>query len=482
MKAGRPTVIITWTLFAVQVLTGSLWTLLAIGNVSTYGDSTDYLILARTLEIPDYRGVAYPAFIHVLSRIFPNYAVQAVYLVQMAVSAWAAWYFLRTAFRLAAPSSAALGRIRGWRMAALAAATVSAPLWMHFSLAVMPDILVSSFTLLFIAALAASCASEAGILRKRSLALAWVMAGMLPLLRPEKIYVVLPLVAGAYLLSAVPAWRRESRNRVIRAQLLGGLTFILSILAVVHGIRGFFPQASSRNPPFSNVRVRLANRVTYGVFKDVYPYLEPATRERIGPKDVERITAHRRNLNLVLKRILTGDPAQDNPLLDDIILQSLARQPAKVLYRAAFDLSSYLLVPAAFYYQYFFKTRVDNFSIYTVDKMASQTAWGRFGDCLTRFYVFFSLLVVVWMWFVVLRHRGTGPRLPKRLGLRLLFGLTLLYHLANSLMFGLFDNLFHIRYALPSFLLFLMWSIFLLGQQPPFGADVISLREASTET
>jgi hypothetical protein len=50
-------------LIAIQVILGVTWTVQNLGDVPHYGDTQEYLQLARTLKVDLYRGIAYPALL-----------------------------------------------------------------------------------------------------------------------------------------------------------------------------------------------------------------------------------------------------------------------------------------------------------------------------------------------------------------------------------------------------------------------------------
>src|SRR6185503_16392607 len=60
----RRLVVLIWlALVVIQLTIGVTWIVKNMGVIPDYGDTGDYLQLARTLEVDAYRGIAYPAFI-----------------------------------------------------------------------------------------------------------------------------------------------------------------------------------------------------------------------------------------------------------------------------------------------------------------------------------------------------------------------------------------------------------------------------------
>src|SRR5437867_4584802 len=59
-------------LIGLQLLLGITWAAQNLGHVPGYGDTTEYLELARSLKVDPYRGIAYPALLALANAVSPG--------------------------------------------------------------------------------------------------------------------------------------------------------------------------------------------------------------------------------------------------------------------------------------------------------------------------------------------------------------------------------------------------------------------------
>lgn len=157
-------------LVGAHVVLGVVWIAQNFDTVPDYGDTGDYLNLARTLEVDSYRGIAYPALIASVNRLpggagllrsagrgaaGPKMKAGVLYLqtLQMLASLAGLVYFLRVFVGRVEPPAASRWIPRATALLLLALLFLD-PLVAHFGLAIMTDSLALSAALAFCAALA----------------------------------------------------------------------------------------------------------------------------------------------------------------------------------------------------------------------------------------------------------------------------------------------------------------------------------------
>lgn len=306
----RRLVLLIWlALIGLQLALGATWIARNIDRIPDYGDTGDYLQLARTLEVDAYRGVAYPAFIAAVDRMpggagllrSANKAVGlkvkagVLYLqvIQCLASLAALYFFLRTFLAPTVPRPTASPPTASQPTAPLLARCAGGltllllwldPLVAHFGLAIMTDSLASSSSLAFCAAFAAF-----GLGKTRRALYGLVLFASFVLtasLRVEKLAVLAcatmaTLAAWLFLQRGIaPEERRFSPARALE---IAGIVAAGSVVVLaLH--RG--AQSDGRRWPFYDSLVH--SRIVFPNLSKVYDELPKKFQSRVSRKDAER--------------------------------------------------------------------------------------------------------------------------------------------------------------------------------------------------
>lgn len=290
-----------WLLLAgLQLVLGGTWLVRNVNAIPDYGDTGDYLQLARTLKVDAYRGIAYPAFLAGLNEL-PGAAgllrgagrggqgtkLKAGVLYLQGLQCLAALGALAYATRvlLARAEPRAGPRWAGRALGALLVLLLFLdPLVVHFGLSIMTDSLALSGSLLYCAALAAFAL---GTGRRWVSALLLLLGYLLTAsIRPEKVWVlgcatIATLVAWVWLeRRAAPAERLLSRGRA-----LGVLAIAAAVSATVFLLHRDAHDPGNRWP----VRDSLVHsRIVFPHLTEVYDQLSEKTRKRLPPDKAAR--------------------------------------------------------------------------------------------------------------------------------------------------------------------------------------------------
>lgn len=150
-----------FALLIALVLGGINWMAGNIHEVPQYGDTVEYLRLARTIDVDQYRTILYPWFLHlcaVSATIGKASNPFWAYLGQIALSLVASMIFgsaLSTDLAATRKTGA-----KNWLIVAIVAlATTTCPLMAHFSLSLMSDSIASSLTVATVGSIAHVLAS-----------------------------------------------------------------------------------------------------------------------------------------------------------------------------------------------------------------------------------------------------------------------------------------------------------------------------------
>jgi len=334
-------------LLAAQALVGLFWLARNLGDVPEYNDTLDYIRCSRSLEVPGYRGVAYPLFLAAIDRLVGGEDLEVadeasadehpgagrvkqgradrrlpgnafvpnprsrqalvVQLVQLVLVAGSLTYFLRV---FVAPlggsrTHAALGGLLVWLL-------LADPLVGHLQLAVLTDGLTLSASLVACAALVRLLFGERQrVLHAAALFLSVLLASTL---RVEKVWVL----AGT-LLGSLAFWWLTERRRDASARALSSaralqvaciaLAAVLAALAAQRAFRG----EGKRLPAYDFI---LDQRILFPHLVAVYPEL-PAEFRAAMSEDEAR--AHDEDVVFAwrgIEGVGGGDPELRRSLLE----------------------------------------------------------------------------------------------------------------------------------------------------------------------
>jgi hypothetical protein len=289
---------------------GVAWTALHVGHVPRYWDTNEYLLLAKSLKVDQYRGVAYPALLAAANRwtrepllepflwkSTPDDQLEsramggfvALQLLQLSICVAGLGYFVYVFANLACRGSARDKRVWSLGLGALVLLLAFDPIVAHHNLAIMTDGLALSASLAFCAAFA-----QLGLGRGSPWVSSAVLLGSLLLaggLRFEKSWVALGTA-----IATVALWKRfeepadgeapPRRPLAAFGIVLAGLAALLLLQEVV----GVAPPRYRWGTATTILHLRLIHPHLSAIYQD----LSPEIRAVITPQQAER---YDRNLN-----------------------------------------------------------------------------------------------------------------------------------------------------------------------------------------
>jgi len=322
-RGRRALLILGGALMMAQVGLGLAWWAADLDTVPAYGDTVEYLRLAGSLQVDSYRTVFYPAVLRGAGDAagwlhLPLAPV--VYGLQAGVALAATLYLLSTLWAITAarPAGAGLGQVRpGVRrltLTLLALVLLTLPVVAHFSDTLLSDSLAAS---LLVAAVAAVVRiAVLGDVRLRTLALALLCATGAELARPEKIYVLAPVVAAVLLGTLIT--RRGPRG--VRAAAL--LTVAVVPAIAVTGINRATQTADLGRPPLTTSAM-LFNRTAWPRLEAIRPHLPADVRAVISAADARAVDADNNQVTWALARLRAAAGGGDR-LVDEVTRTALS--------------------------------------------------------------------------------------------------------------------------------------------------------------
>ena len=321
----RRVLLVVWlALVCTQLALGVAWLSQNLDAIPDYGDTGDYLQLARTMEVDAYRGIAYPAFIAGVNRL-PGGAgllrsagrdagggqklkAGVLYLqgIQLLACLAGIAYFLRV-FVTRVEAKAGARWIAPAASVLLLLLVFFDPLVVHFGLSVMTDGLALAASLAFCAALA-----DFGLGRSRRwlsgpvLLVAFVLAASL---RVEKMWVL-----ACATLATLGVWSLAQRRATPEERVLTPARAVqIAALLLLGGLTVSYLHRSSRVdsrrwPMYDSM---LHARIVFPNVSKVYDELPKRIQSRISRKEAER---HDTESSIVGYRIINDATGASGPI------------------------------------------------------------------------------------------------------------------------------------------------------------------------
>jgi hypothetical protein len=265
----------------VQIVLGAVWWALNLNNVPKYGDTTEYIKLSGTLRVDSYRTLAYPIVVK-LGNAFHSHTgmdwTLPIYLLQTIVAAWAAWYLVGTI----------LPEIRHRRRLFIAAAVLTFPLTLHYTVTILTDSLATSFFILSICSLARIVSHTQIGSRTLVVAVTGILGTLgAVMLRPEKFYIILILVSACvvYLL-----FRSRASQRARRPADFPTALSLIGVIAIAFALPGFAASAFNHSTQTANLgrppatlAGSLYDRVVWPHLEEIRGQLPPSVQATLPP-------------------------------------------------------------------------------------------------------------------------------------------------------------------------------------------------------
>jgi hypothetical protein len=440
-----------------QIVLAVAWTALNFNHVPRYGDTPEYIDLAKTLRTDAYRGVLYPLMIYLAQRMGPaSHFHWYIYILQLAMSLGASLYFFHILLSCLGSRAGGQEKITSARRRALrlfCALLVSTnPLVLHFSLTVLTDSLALSFALLFVASLSALLLGiSPGALHASVLLASFI--GM-SLMRAEKYHVGVGVLVASGL--AYGMIRRRSDLRGFLRRLSVPLAvLVVSTWAVFH-VRE--TQTADLGRPPARAAVFAFNRCVWPNLAEMYPRLPARIKEIVTYEDALFFDKHKHHVNFLMSKIqrATGDWDETESMLKEMTKLCLRDHPARAAFSIGRDFLKYVFSPFVVVYESFDGSGIMKWTYSRMSMFHPRLTW-----VFTRYSFILLIIQLPLLLVAVTRLAQKDPASPRRAGLILFSVPSVLFLLVNSAFFSCVSTLgMHNRYALPGYTLMIGFTHF----------------------
>jgi hypothetical protein len=431
-------VVVLLSLFCTMMF-GLVWTVININQIPLYGDTTEYLELAKTLHVDQYRGILYPFFIHVmeLTSSHTSFRIPSVlYFFQLGISFLASYFFASTILK----TTSWLTRI----ILSLTIATLSTfePLNNHFALSILTDSICSSLTITFIASLmrATDNINKTSHHRVAYLTLSMFLYVMMAITRVDREYLGLLIIVGAAILFI--------RNGISGSRLLAAATYIaLTVVTIssIYVINNNTRYYNELRPPLDIANL-LFNRIAFPNMEKTYPFFSHNIKKQLSLEEAIEFDRHNNNVYPFIVKQLKKDNGKE--LLNEITKTTLQHHFYTVIRKTSFDFLKYCLPNISFPMENYNLLPVSAGTSWTVSRMNMFTT-----DIANMYILVGTLSSFLLLVFFLSQATKKISSASMNISFHPKLFLLLLLVLGNSSLFAFESGMdAHIRYALPSYM------------------------------
>ena len=443
----------------VECAIGAVWVALNFADVPQYGDTTEYIGLAQTLKIDEYRGVLYPLILRALS--VPSRGPLVLYALQMIASAGALWYFTGSLLDSAGLRS---GKDKFVLAVVPFLAAFSAPLGIHLSLSIMADSLAASLFLLtvgaFVRLMWAQRARDAAVAGGIFAASAFLATSI----RVEMRLAILGLVALGVLRWTLS--RQSWRARIVSCGVML-VAFSLAMMASI-SVRTALANDHQTRPPYKMTTL-MSMSFAWGRLARIHSQLPAELRAVVSNEEMRQADEDSNKLFYYLFPLLRE--RLGSWAAAEAALWTTARQAIRSEWPAILKEKSEVMVAYSVPFLYWHVDLLGRGGNARWSEWVYTRMENRHGD-LTKAYMNWFIVLVVG---VLLAIAVNAQRLRAHVSRSVVLAAAILFYVvvSRSVMFTLAGTEFNVRYALPQYEIGIavLWVMLILTRRPPPAAQ-----------
>jgi hypothetical protein len=439
---------------ALLLLLGVAWWITNLGTKPDYGDSNQYLELAESLRVDDYRTLFYPLVLRGLKTVAALCGYQRIMLVDVVQTILALVciaYLGRALWGVTAStqSFSDLKRtpalIRRAVIGAFAMLVFSQPLVNHFALSVMTDSLAASFITAGLAALIRI--STLDDTRLRTFLIGWLSIAAAGFMRAEKVYVMGLTIIVVML---VMWWLARPTVTCRSNQMFSGRRTALVLLSVLLLTPGPLVTAINRATqtadygwPRVTINHRLFNRTVWPRLTKLRPLLSQEFQSVVSEKEAKEFDLNC-NEFLHLVPLLQQRAGGTDVLVNEASWAAIRNYGPEIAITTADDALRYTMPLIAYPLDLAFGGREGVASEWTHTRMRAAS------PLLTNLYLWVATTVLLTIQIPVVC--SLLWRLRDRWNNRVAMAAVLMLGVSiiNAVLYSATDGLQNVRYALPA--------------------------------
>lgn len=349
MRPKHLSLVLVLSLVCVTICVGFIWTLINLGDLPGYGDSSEYVQIASTMKVDRYRGILYPAVLSLVRTWQEDPDTVQYYrdvqLIQLCVFLISLAYFLYVLVdtKFLNKSGGRVHVVVG--LGLLFTLLCFDPLIAHFNLSIMPDGLALSGSLIFCAAL-----TDLGVRRSHpvivgiALLLGYLLAAGV---RVEKnVVLAMTTVITGVTWFALARRQASPQARNLRQRAVVALLIVAAGFAIVVFTQRAFYEPAGRWPTWINIA---HHRIIFPNLQRVYADLPAEVRKKIHPEDAKVYDYHLINTWAVMNNVTGNAPDKLEQLTRQLVVPVLKSRGLAIAGSIVSDAAENILAPFSYY-------------------------------------------------------------------------------------------------------------------------------------
>lgn len=413
-----------------QIVLGIIFIIKNINYMPEYGDTKDFLELAKTLKLPSYRPFVYPYTLNIASKIANILSVNLtyiIYFIQSIINLFACMVLvgtLKDTFKISLKK-------KEFILYALFIFTI--PFNLHFNLSVKCDSLSTSFTILFLCYLIKYMKTEKNKFAIYTLITMFIASNI----RSEKLYFLAFVLVGMIAIEIfLYLYHKRKAKLNVRKIITIFLILVLGITTtnIAKGI--FQKEEESTDTSESTILLYAYERIVHDSLPDIYDYLPDDVKQSISYDDAVASTVDGNTYKLPYLKLLEEDGNLNR--VNKIIKVAIRRNFPQIAMNISGDFLKNMIPP----YYIIFDTS-DAMYVYTLTRMEGEHSL--FAD---GYVLYFNIVFILMNAYIIFNKVEEKLKNVKDIIVMLLYGL------ASAGFFSLLTGFnFHIRYAMPVYVL-----------------------------
>lgn len=420
-------------LFLFQILLGIVFIIKNINYVPQYGDTSEYLRLAQTMELDLYRPFVYPFVLSIsigIAEFFKINITYVIYFLQGIVNLLACVVLVDTIKEILKC------KLSKKHIIFYALVIFCIPFNLHFNMSILSDSFATSFTILFLCSLIKYTKHK----KYRYAIYSAICMFITSNIRSERIYFLSFVLLGVITIEIGKTWIKKKQ---LKKKTLLILLFILVFgIATTSIAKSIFQKESSSSRTQPSMALYLYERIVGDTLPKLYEYLPEDVKQTISYEEAEKTTENTNYCKQPYEKLYEEDGNLSR--ISSIFKVAIRRNLPNILKNIMSDFLKNIFVP----YYLMIEVAADT-QEWTLTRMEGEHY------LFTDFYVlWFKVIFLLINIYLLIEAKVNGKRqLKKQIEIKE-FAIMILYLFINAVFFSmLMSQNFHIRYIMPVYVI-----------------------------
>lgn len=428
-------------LIFIQIILGIIFICKNIKYIPQYGDTSEYLEIAKTMRLDAYRPFVYPSILNLsqkLSEVMQINLTYIIYFIQLGISLFASITLINTlekTFKI---------KLSKYETIIYSLFIFFIPFNLHFNMSILSDSIATSFTILFICYMMRYLKSE----KIKYAVLSLIMMFISSNIRSERIYFLSFVIIGIIVIDIIINLIKKQKVNIQKMLVLVAI-LVLGITSTKIAQKIFqTSEDNKRSQP--SVTMYLYERIIGTTLPQIYEYLPEDVKEVITYEDAITSNQGPNNYKIPYEKLyeLDGDLHRVNK----IVLTAFRRNFPNIISNILRDFGKNMISP----YYFTFDNTSGNYE-WTKTRMEGEHYL--FTDMYILYFEILFVIITIYVFLNVIINK-------RKIYFSKELETIILYAFISSVFFALLTSQnFHIRYIMPVYVLEISMIVILLGER-----------------